>query len=234
MDRSELAQNAGKDGKPAYVAANGKVYDVTDSKLWKNGKHMNRHEAGNDLTADLAAAPHGMDVFGKFKEVGELEAEKESVEMPIPKWLANFMEANPFFKRHPHPMVVHFPMVFFIMIPLFLAWYYIISPLPSMLDTIFYLQIIGTLSLPAAMLTGWLSWKVNYFGKPTKQVSRKIAFSIVLLIFSVVVLVALILNPNLLAAPGGLEFIIPVLIFCYLPIVSFIGQQGGLLVYPTH
>ena len=36
----------------------GKVHDVTASRLWRNGKHVNAHFAGNDLTSSMAAAPH--------------------------------------------------------------------------------------------------------------------------------------------------------------------------------
>jgi len=232
MNHSELEQHTGKAGQPAYIAANGKVYDVTGSKLWKNGKHMNRHEAGKDLTTDLAAAPHGTEVFAKVKEIGTLEIQKETPELPLPKWLADFMVAYPFFKRHPHPMIVHFPMVFFIIMPLFLAWDYLVSPLASLPDMILYLHLLGTLSLPAAMFSGWLSWKVNYLGKPIPQISRKINLSVVLLVLNLVTLAALIGNRSLLAAPSGIEIAIPVLIFSYLPLVSLIGQQGGTLVYP--
>ena len=43
----ELKQYNGKDGKPAYVAVDGIVYDVSASDKWKNGDH-NGFEAGND------------------------------------------------------------------------------------------------------------------------------------------------------------------------------------------
>lgn len=51
----------------------GKVYDVTNSRLWKNGKHVNRHEAGMDLTEAMEAAPHGMDVLERFEHVDTIE-----------------------------------------------------------------------------------------------------------------------------------------------------------------
>ncbi len=70
LDPEELKGFDGKDGKPAYVAHQGKVYDITQSKLWKNGRHMNRHNAGGDLTADIQAAPHSPDVLKRYPEVG--------------------------------------------------------------------------------------------------------------------------------------------------------------------
>lgn len=232
IDKKKLAENDGKEGKPAHVAANGKVYDVTESKLWKNGLHMNRHKAGEDLTEALDAAPHGDEVLNRFKEVGALSAgQADDGRPPIPAWLNNFFETYPFFKRHPHPMVVHFPMAFFMAASIFLFWYYVISSIGPLLDAIFYMHILGTLSLPVALLTGWLSWKVNYFGKSISNITRKIIFSIVVLIFDVIVLISIVGNLGLLANPQGIQIVIPIMIFLYLPIVAFIGQQGGDLVY---
>jgi len=232
LDKTKLAENDGKDGKPAYVSFNGKIYDVTESKMWKKGLHMNRHQAGQDLTDAIGAAPHGDEVLNRFKEVGTLKAEQEQeVRPPLPNWLNSFFEKYPFFKRHPHPMVVHFPMAFFMAATIFLFWYYVISPSRPLLDSIFYMHILGTLSLPVTLLTGWLSWQVNYFGKPIGNITRKIIFSIVILIFDVIVLLAIAGNLELLANPQGIQIVIPIMIFLYLPIVAYIGQQGGDLVY---
>lgn len=70
FDLKTLAEFDGTNGKPIYVAVNGKVYDVTRSKLWKDGTHQKRHHAGEDLTEDLEAAPHKPDVLQRFPQVG--------------------------------------------------------------------------------------------------------------------------------------------------------------------
>ncbi len=70
FDLNTLAEFDGTDGKPAYVAVQGKVYDVTRSKLWKDGTHQRRHRAGEDLTDDLEGAPHKPDVLLRFPQVG--------------------------------------------------------------------------------------------------------------------------------------------------------------------
>lgn len=67
----ELAEFDGKDGRKAYTAFEGKVYDVTDSTLWKLGEHFGL-KAGIDLTAKMAEAPHGPEVFAGFTQVGTL------------------------------------------------------------------------------------------------------------------------------------------------------------------
>ena len=68
----ELKNYDGKDGRPAYIAYKGKVYDVTDDFLWAEGDHQGEHAAGRDLTEEMALAPHGDDVVERVKLVGVL------------------------------------------------------------------------------------------------------------------------------------------------------------------
>ena len=71
FSRNELALHNGQDKETIYVAFQGQVYDVTSSRLWKNGKHY-EHWAGQDLTNELEDAPHSAKVFEKFVIVGRL------------------------------------------------------------------------------------------------------------------------------------------------------------------
>ena len=48
------------------IAYEGRVYDVSTSKLWREGRHARRHEAWRDLTAEMANAPHGPEVLEHF------------------------------------------------------------------------------------------------------------------------------------------------------------------------
>jgi predicted heme/steroid binding protein len=68
----ELAQYDGKDGAPAYIAYEGKVYDVSGSFLWRRGRHWVLHQAGADLTDRLASAPHGEDLLSRVPVIGML------------------------------------------------------------------------------------------------------------------------------------------------------------------
>ncbi len=68
----ELARYDGTDGKPAYIAYEGKIYDVSESFLWQGGKHQALHRAGADLTEALADAPHGPDLLTRVPIVGRL------------------------------------------------------------------------------------------------------------------------------------------------------------------
>jgi len=68
----QLALRNGQDKPEIWVALNGMIYDVTPSRLWKNGKHY-EHWAGQDLTNELKEAPHTEKVFDKFKIIGKLD-----------------------------------------------------------------------------------------------------------------------------------------------------------------
>ncbi len=71
----ELAKFNGADGKPAYFAYRGKVYDVTGSDTWDNGDHLGAHQAGMDLTEAMDEAPHGEEVLDAFSPIGVLKGD---------------------------------------------------------------------------------------------------------------------------------------------------------------
>ncbi len=81
MTLAELAQYNGRDGRPAYIAVNGTIYDVTESPRWQNGLHPPDHQAGQDLTEELATAPHVRAVVERFPVVGTLQPEA-SIQTP--------------------------------------------------------------------------------------------------------------------------------------------------------
>jgi predicted heme/steroid binding protein len=70
--RSQLALRNGQDRPEIWVAYKGFIYDMSGSKLWKQGKHY-EHWAGQDLTSELADAPHTEKVFEKFTPIGLLQ-----------------------------------------------------------------------------------------------------------------------------------------------------------------
>lgn len=69
--RGQLALRNGQDRDEIWCAYNGIIYDVTASRLWRNGKHY-EHWAGQDLTDELTDAPHTNSVFDRFTAVGKL------------------------------------------------------------------------------------------------------------------------------------------------------------------
>lgn len=71
--KQQLALRNGQDRPEIWVAYNGFIYDVSRSRLWREGKHY-EHWAGQDLTQELADAPHNERVFEKFEIVGKLKS----------------------------------------------------------------------------------------------------------------------------------------------------------------
>jgi len=69
--KSQLALRNGQDKPEIWIAYKGVIYDVTRSRLWKFGKHY-EHWAGQDLTSELADAPHDTWVFQNLDVVGKL------------------------------------------------------------------------------------------------------------------------------------------------------------------
>ena len=69
--RQQLALHNGQDKSTIYIAYQGVVYDVTHSRLWRNGQHY-QHWAGQDLTEELADAPHTAVVFERLAKVGQM------------------------------------------------------------------------------------------------------------------------------------------------------------------
>jgi len=71
----QLALFDGKEGHPAFFAYQGKIYDATASRLWKQGVHVGRHNAGQDLTESLPLAPHDAEKLAGLPVVGALLAQ---------------------------------------------------------------------------------------------------------------------------------------------------------------
>lgn len=72
ISRQQLSLRNGQDKPEIWVAYKGVVYDVSQSRLWRKGMHY-EHWAGQDLTEELADAPHNENVFDKFKAIGFLK-----------------------------------------------------------------------------------------------------------------------------------------------------------------
>lgn len=86
----QLAQFDGKDGRPAYIGYKGMVYNVTNSRFWKNGSHMVKHLAGHDLTEALKNAPHAEDKVLAMQQIGMLVTSDRKPERPFHEKLFYF------------------------------------------------------------------------------------------------------------------------------------------------
>ncbi len=69
--RSQLALRNGQDRKEIWISFKGTIYELSCSKMWKEGTHY-EHWAGQDLTDELPEAPHDEKVFNRFIAIGTL------------------------------------------------------------------------------------------------------------------------------------------------------------------
>lgn len=227
--KEELARNDGKDGKPVYIAHKGNVYDVSDSKMWRGGQHMKRHNAGADLTTDIQAAPHDTDVLKRYPQVGVIKIQEE-ITRPIPGWVEWIMGNNPFFRRHPHPMTVHFPIAFMLSHPVFLILF-LVTGNRSFETTAFHCLGAGLLFLVVAIATGLFTWWYNYMARMMKPVAVKIPLSIVTVILAAVLFIWRINAPEVMAGPG-FDARYFLLSLSFVPLISIIGWYGATMTFP--
>lgn len=70
--QEELAEYDGSGGKPAYVAVNGIVYDVSLEATWGGSTHFNQY-AGKDLTLQFNGCHGGkLEILRNLPQVGVL------------------------------------------------------------------------------------------------------------------------------------------------------------------
>ena len=67
----ELKNYDGKEGRKAYIAVDGVVYDVTNVAAWQGGTHHGNN-AGHDVSDRIVKAPHGKSTLEKLEVVGKL------------------------------------------------------------------------------------------------------------------------------------------------------------------
>ena len=233
FELAELEKFDGNEGRPVYVAYKGKVYDVSDSKLWRNGLHMKRHQAGQDMSADIQGAPHEPDVLERFPQVGILKKEvAEVAELVIPRPLDWLLEKVPMLRRHPHPMTVHFPIVFAFTTTVFNILYLIFG-IKSLETTALHSLGAGILFTVVAILTGLYTWWLNYMAKPMTASKVKIPLSMTLLVIQIIVFIWRINVPQIMDSIRGVNVIYLLLVVSLFPIVVVIGWFGAHLTFPV-
>jgi predicted heme/steroid binding protein/uncharacterized membrane protein len=219
--------------KPIYVAHEGKVYDVSGSKRWRDGLHMKRHQAGHDLSAEISAAPHGPEVLARVTQVGVLVEETGAADPRLPTWLARVLARYPILIRHPHPILVHSPIVFMFSAPGF-SILALLTGNRTFETTAFHCLGAGILFTPLTIISGLFTWWLNYQARSMRSVRIKIWGSACLLPMAVIAFIWR------WKVPGILDVVTPaygiyLLLLCSLPLlVSLIGWFGAQLTFPLH
>jgi predicted heme/steroid binding protein/uncharacterized membrane protein len=228
----DLVRLSGEAGGETLVAVDGKVYDVSKSAKWANGSHMRRHKAGAELTAEIQGAPHGLEVLERVPQVGIFEAKAAKPGPGLKGKVDAWLNKHPFFRRHPHPAVVHFPVCLFMILPLLQIW--------SLATKSAYTEwaafcslLIGAFALPAAIATGYFTWWINYDCGDSRILfaKRKLAWTLL-----VIAIVLLILRIACATDPLQIDSAV-VIVYTALTVVAglvvlCIGYLGGRLTFP--
>jgi predicted heme/steroid binding protein/uncharacterized membrane protein len=231
FSRDELSAFTGKDGKPVYVAHEGKVYDVSGSKLWKTGIHMKRHQAGKELTEDIKGAPHDTQVLDRFQQVGVLRPGKEAMDEGVPDFLLALFERIPMLRRHPHPMTVHFPIAFMMLVPVFNLGY-LITRNSSLESSAFHVLVAGLVATPVAMLTGPYNWWLNYGGRWSRTILIKMGGSLLLLMLILGVFLWRVIRPDIMVEPSGARNLYLGMTLALPAVVTVLGWFGAKMTFP--
>ncbi len=221
VTEEELKRCDGQDGRPAYVAFRGKVYDVSQSQLWSGGMHRLRHQAGRDLTTDFGAAPHDETVFQRIPPVGTLIAAKHKEMHPL---LRSYLDL------HAHPIAVHFPIALTLASAGFVV-FYLLTGISSLVDAAYYTLLTAAIMSPIAVLAGMSSWWYNYQHKLTGIYKGKASLSITLFILQVVTLILWATNRHALPDREALGWLYFALVIIMSGLVFGLGKLGGAIVF---
>lgn len=222
FDPKTLEEFDGQEGRPCYVAVQGKVYDISGSSLWENGKHMGQHTAGCEQTESLQNAPHEEEVFDKFQQVGILKTSPDSELKKRPAWSAFLL------KQHPHPITVHFPQAILSLAPVFLILFYLTGNI-HFERTCYYLGVMGFLTAIPAIITGFFHWIFKY-GKSKKGIYIfKMTMSLLLFFCTAVVIYIHTVKGVLVPEPINISMV--VLYLLLIPLTVITGHTGGKIAF---
>lgn len=228
----DLARAKSESGNAMLIAVDGKVYDISGSAKWPSGRHMNRHEAGRDLSTEVKGAPHGQEVLDRVPCVGEYQGTSTQKPASGPRGrVETFLERRPFFRRHPHPAAVHIPVGLGVAMPIFEICG-LVTRSAFTEWAAYCCLILVMLSLPVAIATGYFTWWVNYGCARFSIVNwkRGLAWIALGLALAGVVLRAFLSNPLTIKEPAVLLYFVIVLILA--AILGIIGFLGGKLTFP--
>lgn len=242
MTLQELSGYNGKDGKPAYIAYKGLIYDLSKSDMWEEGEHQGVHEAGRDLTEEMEDAPHTDALLKNFKMVGKLEEDNvdelhnQNTDIPKKKALESSDTSSKdkwrkwYRTYHPHPVTAHFPIVLhFFAAAMDIAFFF--SPVEKFEQGAYYAFLFATLLGLVAMLAGVLSWWVNYSLGSVKEILIKFYTATFTLIVGSIGLSLHFMDPMIAYKSTAASFFYHFSILITVPSVIILGYFGGRLVW---
>lgn len=149
----------------------------------------------------------------------------------IPPFLGRLLSAYPVLRRHPHPFLVHFAIVF-IYAAACLSLLYLAGGPANLEASAFYCLAAGLLFLPPVMLSGELSRRANYPDEPKQLFRLEIVYSRILLGLWAGAFLWRWLDPTILHDFRWLSLCYLLLLLAGVVFVTLISYYGGLLTFP--
>jgi uncharacterized membrane protein len=177
----------------------------------------------------IAAALHGPGQGGRSRTAAA--ASPELYRGQLPPWLSRALIRFPYFRRFPHPLLAHFPIVY-MLATTFFSLLYLATGDQSFDGTAFYCLAAGVLFLPPTILTGLFTHWLNFPGKADKTVKIEKRLSYSLLAVSTTALVWRGLNPAVLHNLAGGNILYFLLVLAVTPLVTANSYFGGMLTFP--
>jgi len=91
--------------------------------------------------------------------------------------------------------------------------------------------VLGFLSGPFCGFSGAFSWKIKYEGRMTRAFSRKIIFTVALIVIMTICITWRTLQPDVLLLKNNLSYFYFALVGSLVPISIILGYYGGKIVY---
>jgi uncharacterized membrane protein len=183
---------------------------------------MNSHMAGEDLTDAFHAAPHGEEVLETLEKVGILEEETERMPSDgIKETLRDLYR-----QFHPHPILCHFP-IGSIFLGATLQLLFLITGNSSMETAAFYAFVFGALFGFPAVVSGMVSWWLNYDLTLTSLFKNKLIFSIIFIIICCFIVVVRFVILDISYLDNFFSLIYNFAIFSNIIVMTILGYYGG-------
>jgi uncharacterized membrane protein len=152
-------------------------------------------------------------------------------EIDLPEPFLRVLRRYPSLQRHPHPFVVHFPVVF-ALAAAFFSLLYLGTGVISFDTTAFHCLGAAVLTIPLTMVTGEISRRVNYAQEPKQAFLIERRYSRLLLALSSVAFVWRWLDPAILRNFRWTSLVYLLILLTLPVLVTIISYFGGLLTFP--
>jgi uncharacterized membrane protein len=149
----------------------------------------------------------------------------------VPPGLKRLLERFPELRRHPHPAISHFPIVFMLSASFF-SFLYVVTGHKSFDDTAFYMLGAGLVTMIPAVVSGLFTHWLNFPGGIQRTVKLEIGLSLAVMTIGGITFVWHWLSPQVLTNLGGSNLLYFILVLALAPLVTANGYFGGMVTFP--